>query len=147
MSGRHHSIGGLAAVFVFGAGNLIVAFSLPPEMHERAVSMMYLGFTTLAVASFLLAVALARNTSTKFLLWSLATMTCAGMLAYHAARNEITGTATYHASFGKHSTAEAVTRDSSPAKFRVATNLLWGAGIVCLGVAAVTFTCYRKCEW
>lgn len=145
MSVRRTSLGGLVAVFVFGVGNLIVAFSLPAEMHERAVSMMYLGFTVLAVASFLLAVALCRNLSIKFLLWSITAILCAGMLVYHATHNEVTGTATYRR-FGKHDTAELITRESSPEKFRVATNLLWGAGIICLGVAAITFTFYRKLE-
>ncbi|MDB6020517.1 MAG: hypothetical protein JWQ04_374 [Pedosphaera sp.] len=135
---------GVAAVMVLGVGNLIVGFSLPPAMHERAVSMIHFGFGALGLALFILAIAVSSSMTTKFLIASAAAGLCAGILAYNAMRNELTGTATYHTFWRRHDVAEAVTRAGSPAKFHEATNLLWGAGIICFGAAAATFACYRK---
>jgi hypothetical protein len=67
-------------------------------------------------------------------------------LAYHAVSNEVTGTAIYHHGLGRGSTAERVTRDASPAKFRVATNLLWGWGFFFSMVSVGSFLFYRKLD-
>jgi len=81
------------------------------------------------------------------LLWAIGTLICGGLLVYYAARNEINGTAIYHKyTGGRGATSEAVTRETSPAKFRHATNLLWVVALFSLGVAAIGFTFYRKLD-
>ncbi len=70
-----------------------------------------------------------------------------GVIVYRAAHNEFTGTATYHRPTGfKSWTAEAVTRESAPAKFRSATNSLWVLSVACLSVSAIGFTFFRKLD-
>ena len=68
-----------------------------------------------------------------------------GITSYHAAHNEITGTAIYRRPTGaKGSTPEPVTRESSPTKFRSATNSLWMMGGFSLMVAIIGITFFRK---
>jgi len=80
----------------------------------------------------------------KFLLAVMGALFCSSLLAYHAASNEITGTATYHEFFHRRDKSEAVTRDGSPAKFRQATDLLWGASGLFLAGSLINFSIYRK---
>ena len=69
-----------------------------------------------------------------------------GMVAYHAARNEITGKAIYHRPRSKGSNPEPVTREDSPAKFRQATNSLWLISGFPLVVAAIGLIFFRKLD-
>jgi len=66
------------------------------------------------------------------------------VLGYHAAANEMSGTANYYHGMGRGSRAEPVTRAGSPVKFRQATNLLWGFSILCAAASAGAFLFYRK---
>jgi len=71
-------------------------------------------------------------------------------MGYHAASNEISGTAIWRKSSGwkgmGRTPAEFVTREGSPAKFHQATNFMWGVSGLCLIVAATAFTLYRKLD-
>ena len=138
------AFGGIAAVMVFGLGSLIVAFNLPPEMHDRAASMMHTGVFALALGAFVTGIALTPTQAGKCLVIAIEAMICSGILAYHAASNECTGHAVYHEGWARGARSEPVTRDASPVKFRQATNFLWGVGGLCLGVSIISFTFYRK---
>lgn len=136
---------GIAAVLVLGIGFLIVGFNLPANQHEQAAGFRWTGIIILLIGLLFLAIALSQTASLKALFAGIgATMLC-GLFIYFAALNEITGTATYHRNFlAKHDTGEPVTRESSPAKFRTATNILWGGSALCFGAAVVSFV---ACRW
>jgi hypothetical protein len=140
------AFGGIAAVMVLGVGSLIVAFSLPPEMHDRAVSMMYAGAIALGLGTFAMGIALSPTQAGKYLVTAIGAMICSGILAYHAALNEWTGNAVYHVGWGRGAISEPVTRDASPVKFSQATNFLWGVSGFVLGVCIISFTLYRKAD-
>jgi hypothetical protein len=80
------------------------------------------------------------------LLVSIGALILAGNAIYSAASSEITGTATYHIGIGPGHRSERVTREKSPEKFRVATNLNWGWGAVFLMVSVGSFLFYRKLD-
>jgi hypothetical protein len=69
-----------------------------------------------------------------------------GLLAYHAASNEITGKATYYHGLGRGSTAEPVTRAESPKKFGVTINLLWGWSVLALTASVATLLISSKLD-
>ena len=82
-----------------------------------------------------------------FLLLAIGAFIVAGLLAYQAASNEITGQAIYHKRTGyRSSKAVLVTRQNDPDKFHKVTNFRWGISILCLSVAAVSFTLFRKLD-
>jgi hypothetical protein len=139
--------GGIAAVLVLGLGLLIVGLSLPPERHEQAVGMRWAGAVALVLGLVVMAVTLSQTPARKALYAAIGAMVYTGFFAYNAASNEITGTATYHLHvLAKGDKAEAVTRDTSPVKFRKATNFLWGGSGVCLGIAVIGLALNRKLE-
>jgi hypothetical protein len=80
------------------------------------------------------------------LLTSIGALILAGLLAYHAGSNEISGTAVYHHGLGRGSKGERVTRGDSPEKFRTATNLLWGWSVLSLTVGVGGFLFFRKLD-
>jgi hypothetical protein len=122
---------GIAAVFVFGVGLLIIGKT-------------WTGITILGVGVFLLGFALAPSTSAKALFIAIGALVCCAALSYQAALNEVTGRAIYHHGFGRGSRSEPVTREDSPAKFREATNLIWGFSIASALVGVCGFIYYRK---
>jgi hypothetical protein len=68
-----------------------------------------------------------------------------GAFAYFAASSEITGkTVFYHHLFSRGPQGEPVTRESSPMKFREATDYKWAASAACLGIGTVAFLSRRK---
>jgi hypothetical protein len=70
-----------------------------------------------------------------------------GIFAYHAASNETTGTAIWHNFFWARGTlVEALTQDTSPAKFRWATDSLWGGSGLFLWISMLSFKYYRKLQ-
>ena len=139
--------GGIAAVLVLGVGLLIVGLSLPPERHEQAVGMRWMGAVALVLGLVVMAVSLSQTPARKALFVAMGSMVYTGFFAYNAAANEIAGTATYHLHvLAKGDKAEAVTRDTSPVKFRKATNFLWGGSGVCLGIAVIGLALNRKLE-
>jgi hypothetical protein len=139
--------GGIAAVLVLGVGLLTVGLSLPPERHEQAAAMKWTGAVALVLGLVLMAVNLSQTPARKALYAAMGAMIYTGFFAYNAAANELTGTATYHRYFlAKGDKAEAVTRDTSPVKFRKATNFLWGGSGVCLGIAVISLALNRKLE-
>jgi hypothetical protein len=58
----------------------------------------------------------------------------------------MTGKATYHYGIGRGSWSEPVTRTDTPAKFREATNILWGWSAPALLTSAVAFIFSRKLD-
>ena len=123
--------GGIAAVLVFGIGLL-------------AIGKIWVGVGVLAIGALVMAIALSPTAAGKALFVAIGALALCGVLAYNAASNEITGQATYHHGLGRGSRSEPVTREASPAKFREATNLLWGWSILSLLAGAVAFTLSRK---
>lgn len=90
------------------------------------------------------------NTSPRFvrrvaLLVTIGAAVLGGVLIYKAASNEIAGAATYY-NGRKSDRGEAVTRESSPAKFRSATNAFWVAGSLCLVASAIGCLFFRKLD-
>ena len=140
------AFGGIAAVMVLGVGCLIVAFNLPPDMHDRAVAMMHTGVFALALGMFVMGLALSPTLAGKCLVIAIGAIMCGGILAYHAASNEWTGQAVYHEGWGRGATSEPVSKKTSPVKFRQATNLLWGVGGLFLGVSIISFLIYQKAD-
>jgi hypothetical protein len=139
--------GGRAAVMVLGMGRLIMVFSLPPELHDRAAAVMHVGVFVLGLGAFVMGITLSPTQAGKCLIAAIGTVICSGILAWHAASNEWTGQAIYQDGLGRRGArSEPVTRDASPVKFRQATNLLWGASGFCLGVSIIGFTFYRKVD-
>jgi hypothetical protein len=68
------------------------------------------------------------------------------LVGYFAARNEMTGTATYvRPGRGGHR-SEHVTRADAPLKFRKATNELWAASVFSLLIGIGGFVFYRRLE-
>ena len=43
------SIAGIAAVSVYGVGNLIVGYNMPPERHDLAIIMIHRGYIVLGI--------------------------------------------------------------------------------------------------
>jgi hypothetical protein len=123
--------GGVAAVFVFGVGLLLIGKTAA-------------GILVLSMGTFVLACTLASTASARALVISIGALVCGAVLGYHAAANELSGTATYLHGIGRGSRSEPVTRAASPSKFREATNLLWGFTLLCAFASAGTFVFYRK---
>ena len=128
--------GGLAAVFVFGVGLLIVGFNLPAERHAQAVSMRWGGAFVLAFG--VVAIMIQTGWLSRALVVSVAVTICTVALVFSAARSEITGGAVYHHNFlMRHGwRTERVTRQENPKMFREATNVRWALSIVCLAVSS-----------
>ena len=122
---------GIAAVFVFGTGLLIVGHT-------------WSGIQVLGAGTFALSLALSPTASGKALVTAIAALISGAVLVYQAASNEMTGRATYYHWQARHNWAEPVTRQDSPSKFREAANLKWGLGIFCALVSAGGFIFYRK---
>ncbi len=139
--------GGLAALFVFGVGFLIVGFSLPAERHPQAVSMRWGGALVLAFGVVVIMVQ--TGWLSRALAASVIAAICAVALGYSAARSEITGTAVYHHHFLMRYRwrTEAVTRQEKPEMFREATNVRWALSTVCAAVSIGSFVFYRKTEY
>jgi hypothetical protein len=118
--------GGVAAVMVLGVGMLLVG--------KTAVGIAILGVGVLAMA-----IMLAPSASGKALFASIGALICGAAIAYVAASNEITGTATYQP--GTRGPSKIVTRQDSPAKFREVANFRWAMSGVSLvvGVAGIVF--------
>jgi len=87
-----------------------------------------------------LAITVAPTASGKALVTAIAAIFFCAVFGYQAASNEITGKAIYHKLVVRGSLPEPVTREASPAKFREATNLLWGLSIFCAFVSVGGFT-------
>jgi hypothetical protein len=84
--------------------------------------------------------ALPRRLSARLVVVTIAAVIYGGVFAYFAAASEISGKAVYyHDVLSRELEAEPVTRESSPVKFREATNSKWVASVVCLGIGTVTF--------
>ena len=80
------------------------------------------------------------------LLVAIGALILAGNRVYQAASSEVTGTAIYHIGLGRMHRGERVTRDKSPEKFRVATNLNWGWSVFFVLVSVGSFVFYRKLD-
>jgi hypothetical protein len=139
--------GGLAAVFVFGTGLLIVGFSMPLEQHARAVSMRWAGAAALAFGVF--AMTIQGGWISRALVVSIAATICTAALLFSATRSEITGSAVYHHDFlsRRGGRTESVTRQEKPEMFREATNVRWAFCIVCAVMSIGSFMFYRKTEY
>jgi hypothetical protein len=127
------SFAGIAAVLVLGIGLI-------------AVGNLGVGIATLGLGIFALAIAVSPTARLKALFAAIASIICAGTFFYHAASNEITGTAVYRNFAVKNAPGEAVTRSASPAKFRQATNLLWALGGLCFISTAVCYAFYHALD-
>jgi hypothetical protein len=140
---------GLAAVFVFGVGLLIVGFNLPVERYDQAVSMRWTGAFVLVFGLAVLAFSIFGNRISQPLFFSVVAAICSAYLVYSAARSEITGKTVYHHNFlGRtRSRKEPVTRDAAPTMFREATNVRWGLGAACALASIAAFVYYRKTEY
>jgi hypothetical protein len=139
------SYAGLAAVFVLGTGLLIVGYSLPSVRQDRAGSMLRMGFLVLGLGSFVLLLVVAPDPSYKALIVSAGAAIVAACFAWHAGSNEFTGNATYYELATRNKIrGERVTHQTSPIKFRAATNGLWAASAVSVTIAIVSFLFYRK---
>src|SRR6476620_2805906 len=66
------------------------------------------------------------------------------VVGYFAARNEMTGTATYVRPGRGSGRSEHVTRSEAPVKFRAATNNLWAISVFSLLIGIGGFAFYRK---
>ncbi len=69
-----------------------------------------------------------------------------GLNAYRAASNEVTGKAVYSIGTRRTGRSEHVTRESSPDKFRQATNFIWVSSVFWLMVSIGAFLFYRKID-
>ncbi len=137
--------GGIASALVLGIGMLLVAYNLPPERYERAVFMKWTGGIALGLGLLALAIILSPTVTGKLLFLAIGFLIYSGIFSYLAASNEITGNANYFAPRGfRGLRCEPVTRDSSPTKFRSATNELWEGSGLFLGFSIVGFILYRK---
>jgi hypothetical protein len=65
-------------------------------------------------------------------------------VGYFAARNEVTGQATYVRPGRGSGRSEHVTRAQAPAKFREATNNLWAVSVFSLILSVGGFVFYRQ---
>ena len=139
--------GGLAAVFVFGVGLLIVGFNLPVERHAQSVSMRWAGTFVLAFGMLLMAIQV--DWISRALAVSFVAAICTVALLFSAARSEITGRAVYHHNFlMRHRwRTEPVTRQDRPDMFREATNVRWALSILCAATSLGSFVFYRKTEY
>jgi hypothetical protein len=142
-SPSHHA--GIAALLVFGLGLLLVSFNLPPDHQEQALSLRWTGALVSVLGFLVMGLALSQSPPRKALFVAVAAIIYSGALAYHAAIHEITGTATYyHNILSKGDRGEPVSRETSPAKFRKATNLLWGGSGLFLGITVLSLAYYRR---
>jgi hypothetical protein len=130
MTGSPSRYGGIAAVLVLGIGLL-------------ATGRTWGGIAVLAFGLLLLAFVLCPSASGRALLAAIGALLLSGLLAWQAAHNELTGTATYSRGRYHH---EFVTREQAPAKFREATNFLWAGSIFAFLVAGMAFTFSRKLQ-
>ena len=126
--------GGIAAVLVFGIGLVAVGKTLA-------------GLCAILLGIVAMGVLLARTSSGKARCAAVGALMLSGLLAFEAASNEFSGTATYHRGFGRGSRSEAVTIQSSPAKFRAATNLLWAWSVGSFLVGAGVFAISRRLDY
>ncbi len=69
-----------------------------------------------------------------------------GVNAYRAVSNELTGEAIYRIGMRHTVRHEHVTRESSPAKFRQATNFIWVSSGFSMMVSIGAFVFYRKID-
>jgi hypothetical protein len=105
------------------------------------------GLSMWSLVALFLAYALPRRLSTRLLGVTIAAIIYSGAFAYFAASSEISGKAVYyHQLFSRGPRGEPVTRESSPVKFREATDYKWAASVVCLGIGAVAFLSRRKSD-
>ena len=146
-NGSPSNYGGIAAVFVFGVGLLIVGFSLSVASHEHAVSMRWAGVCVLALG--FLVVIIQAGWISRALQTSVLAAICTAALFVSAARSEITGRTVYHHKFlNRHGwRTETVTRQEKPEMFREATNIRWVLSILCGVVSISSFVFYRKTEY
>jgi hypothetical protein len=126
--------GGIAAVFVLAIGLMAVG--------RAAAGIGVLSFGILAMAMML-----CPSGSGKILFAGIGAVMLGAVFAYNATSNEITGTAIYLRPIRKGWTSVSVTRESSPAKFREATNYLWVGTLLCMVGGFVAFNLYRKVEY
>ena len=105
-----------------------------------ATGKMWAGLSVLVIGTLAMAVVLSPTKAGKIFFVALGLLLGSGGLAFQAASNEITGKATYyHPGVGRNFVrSESVTKETSPAKFRDASNLLWGGSILGL-LAGVAF--------
>jgi len=122
---------GVAAAFVFGIGLLMIGKTMG-------------GIVFLGISVYWLGMMLCSEWSTRALLTAIAAIVWGGYLAWQATSYEITGKAVYWHLVGRVMRGEPVTREDSPAKFRIATNTKWALSIVCSGVSIYMFMIYRK---
>jgi hypothetical protein len=99
-----------------------------------------------SLVALVIAHALSPDVSMSLLIATIAAVVYSGAFVYFAASSEITGKAIYYHSYGRVIVGEPVTRESSPVKFREATNYKWAASVVCLGIGTVTFLSHRKSD-
>jgi len=125
--------GGIAAVFVFGIGLL-------------ALGRIWTGIGVLVFGALAMAIVLSPSASSKALFAAVGALILSGVLAYKAAYNEVSGTATYHRGFGRQGRSEQVTREAAPDKFREATNFLWAGSILSVLGAVIGFRFSRKLD-
>ncbi len=77
---------------------------------------------------------------------SIGALILAGNRIYSAASSEVTGIAIELRGAGRIRSAERVTREESPKRFRVATNINWGWGAFFLMVSVGSFLFYRRLD-
>jgi len=111
-----------------------------------AIGRTWIGIAIILYAGIMFGISMSPTETGKAFFINLGAIICAGLFAYNASTDEFTGKAVYITWLGRHPTSEAVTRESSPVKFRQATNLLWAGGICAFGVAAISFIYYRRSD-
>jgi hypothetical protein len=105
------------------------------------------GLSLWSLVALFLAYALPRRLSTRLLGVTIAAVIYSCAFAYFAASSEITGKAVYyHQLFSRGPRGEPVTRESSPVKFREATDYKWAASVACLGIGTAAFLSRRKSD-
>jgi len=109
-----------------------------------AIGKFWIGLGVLVFGLLAGAIAILPDPAAKALFAGIGGMILGVVLGYQAASNGINGTATYRRGFGRHGRSEPVTRETSPAKFRAATNFLWGGTIFSIGGAVAAFYFARK---
>jgi hypothetical protein len=124
---------GVAAMLVFAIGLF-------------AIGKFWIGLGVLVFGLLAAAIATTASLSARALFGGVGGVIVGVVLGYQAASNEINGIATYHHRFGRHSLRESVTRQSSPVKFREATNSLWAGSVFCITGAAAAFYLARKLD-
>jgi hypothetical protein len=123
--------GGMAAAAVLGVGLLLIGKTSA-------------GLSVLGVVILVMAITITPTMARKAFFAAIGALICSGILAYWAASNELSGSATYHP--GIRGRSVTVTRQDSPSKFREVTNITWGESGFCLVISVVGFTFYRKLD-